>query len=113
MYLSSTEEKTKFTQDAAVQTIILAGAYLGAMLLAGAKVSMLGASPVNPAIAMNILIFNSTGDNWKTIFIFMLGPIGGSLLSLIFFRFVYQKTQDAMEEIEEAEEAENNALNDD
>ena len=55
MYLSSTEEKTKFTKDAAVQTIILAGSYLGAMLLAGIKLDILRASPVNPAIAFAII----------------------------------------------------------
>ena len=37
MYLSSTDKKTKFTSDAAIQTIILAGSYLGAMLLAGSQ----------------------------------------------------------------------------
>ena len=41
MYLSSTEEKTKFTKDSAVQTIILAGSYLGAMFLAGTKIENL------------------------------------------------------------------------
>lgn len=41
MYLSSTEEKTKFTKDAAIQTMILAGSYLGAMMLAGAKLQIL------------------------------------------------------------------------
>jgi len=41
MYLSSTEEKTKFTKDSAVQTIILAGSYLGAMFLAGTKIESL------------------------------------------------------------------------
>ena len=38
MYLCSTEKKTKFTDDHAIQTIILAGAYLGAMLLSGTKI---------------------------------------------------------------------------
>jgi len=41
MYLSSTEEKTKFTKDAAIQTIILAGSYMGAMILAGTKLTSL------------------------------------------------------------------------
>jgi len=41
MYLSSTEPKTKFTNDKAVQTIILAGSYLGSMLLAGNKIQVL------------------------------------------------------------------------
>ena len=89
MYLSSTEEKTKFTKDAAVQTMILAGSYLGAMLLAGAKIASLRASPVNPAIAVALVFFNSTTKNWASLYIFILAAPGGSILSLLFFRFVY------------------------
>ena len=58
MYLTSTEEKTKFTNDAAIQTIILAGSYLGAMLIAGVKLDKLDASPVNPAIAIVFVFFH-------------------------------------------------------
>ena len=108
MYLSSTDEKTKFTKDAAVQTIILAGSYLGAMLLAGNKIAELHASPVNPAIAFLIVFFNPSANNWKSLYIFAFGGFLGSFLSLFFFRFVYQKTQQAIDEIEEEEEEENN-----
>jgi len=89
MYLSSTDEKTKFTKDSAVQTIILAGSYLGAMLLAGAKISVLRASPVNPAIALWVIVFNSSAKNWGSIWIFCGVSFIGSVLSLIFFRLVY------------------------
>ena len=41
MYLCSTDPKTKFTSDAAIQTIILSGSYMGAMLLAGTKIAVL------------------------------------------------------------------------
>lgn len=57
MYLSSTEEKTKFTKDAAVQTIILAGSYMGAMMLAGTKLYVLQASPVNPAVVLAVMFW--------------------------------------------------------
>mmetsp|Transcript_2952 Transcript_2952/g.5001 ORF Transcript_2952/g.5001 Transcript_2952/m.5001 type:complete len:114 (+) Transcript_2952:546-887(+) len=112
MYLSSTDERTKFTKDAAVQTIILAGSYLGAMLLAGNKISELHASPVNPAIAFLIVFFNSSGKNWASLYIFVIGGFIGSFISLIFFRFVYQKTQEAIEDIEEEEENNEEALMD-
>ena len=56
MYLCSTEEKTKFTKDSIVYTMILSSSYLAAMLLSGSKVN-LGVSPLNPAIGIvyNIL----------------------------------------------------------
>lgn len=97
MYLSSTEENTKFTKDAAVQTIILAGSYLGAMLLAGNKIEILHASPVNPAIALSTLFFNFNGDNLADIWIFCGMSFAGSLLALIFFRKVYQTTVEAVD----------------
>lgn len=73
------------------------------MLLAGAKVSQIRASPVNPAIASMIIIANSSAENWKTIWVFFLGDIIGSFASLFFFRFVYQRTQEVIDEIEEEE----------
>jgi glycerol uptake facilitator-like aquaporin len=95
MYLSSTDPKTKFTKDAAIQTIILSGSYLGAMLLAGTKLHGIKLSPVNPAVALGIFIFNGLdGRNIISLVIFLSAPIGGSFLALLFFRFIYQKTKD-------------------
>lgn len=113
MYLSSTEEKTKFTKDSAVQTIILSGAYMGAMMISGAKINEIRASPVNPAITSMIILYNSSSGNWRSSWVFILGDLIGSFLSLIFFRFVYQRTQEAMDEIEEEESNNGDALMDD
>jgi|TARA_B110001450_G_C17554423_1_gene454054 glycerol uptake facilitator-like aquaporin len=92
MYLSSTEEKTKFTKDKAVQTIILAGSYMGAMLIAGCKLKILRASPVNPAIAFIIAIFNGGDGAFWGSWVFIAGSLLGSVLSLIFFEYVYKTT---------------------
>jgi glycerol uptake facilitator-like aquaporin len=92
MYLTSTEEKTKFTKDAAIQTIILAGSYLGAMLIAGVKMETLDASPVNPAIAIAFVFFNPSTKAFGSVLIFGTMSFAGSILALIFFRFVYKKT---------------------
>ena len=113
MYLSSTEEKTKFTKDKAVQTIILAGSYLGAMLIAGVKLIKLRASPVNPAIAISIAFFNAGDGAFKSLWIFIAGSLLGSVLSLIFFEFVYKTTTQLVEDIEEEEDHQQEALLDD
>lgn len=104
MYLSSTEEKTKFTKDKAVQTIILAGSYLGAMLIAGVKLTTLRASPVNPAIAIAISFTNPGIGALGSLWIFIAGSLLGSVLSLIFFEFVYKTTTQLVEDIEEEED---------
>lgn len=77
------------------------------MLLAGAKIDRVRASPVNPAIAFMITLFNSNSRNWASIWILVGGGFVGSILSLVFFKFVYQKTQEAMEDMEEEEESNN------
>ena len=89
MYLSSTDPKTKFTKDAAIQTIILAGSYFGAMLLAGTKIALYQVSPVNPAVAVGILVSNLNSKNFETTWIFLVGPMAGSAIALFFFRFIY------------------------
>jgi len=94
MYLCSTDVKTKFTKDAAIQTIILSGSYLGAMLLAGTNMKPYMASPVNPAIALGIVTLNLSGKNFQSGWIFLAAPFGGSVLALLFFRFIYKKTQE-------------------
>jgi glycerol uptake facilitator-like aquaporin len=60
MYLCSTEDSTKFTKDSVMQTMVLAGSYLAAMTFAGSYVSHLYISPVNPAIALSMAIWNSS-----------------------------------------------------
>ena len=60
MYLLSTQEKTKFTKDHMLQTIVLAGSYLAAMNFAGSYVEFINISPVNPAIAITMILMNSS-----------------------------------------------------
>lgn len=77
------------------------------MLLAGTKLKT-KASPVNPAVALSICLWNFSPENLKSLYIFVFGSFGGSFLALIFFRYVYKKTTEQMEQIEEEEEDETN-----
>ena len=98
MYLSSTDPKTRFTKDAAIQTIILSSSYVGAMLFSGTKlIQPIHASPVNPAIALAIVVWNPSKKNWATSYIFLGSSFAGSFLAIIFFRFIYQKTAETIE----------------
>lgn len=110
MYLCSTEEKTKFTKDSVVQTMVLASSYLAAMTLAGMHVPLLNISPVNPAIALVQMIFASSKDQWESSWIFLFIGFGGSLLALIFFRFVYKKTAEVMDDYGEEDDDKKEAL---
>ena len=67
------------------------------------------ASPVNPAIALAIILFNSgSAENWASCWIFIGGSFAGSFLALIFFRFVYQKTAADIEQMEDEEDEDAN-----
>lgn len=113
MYLCSTEEKTKFTKDSVIQTMILAASYLSAMKLSGANVDGFRLSPVNPAIAfaMNTTFFLGQKEGWRSIWIFLIFGFAGSLLAFLFFRFIYKTTAELAEEEEQAEADEDNENN--
>ena len=112
MYLCSTEEKTKFSKDSFMQTMVLSGSYLAAMVFAGAYVELIFVSPVNPAIALAMVLCNSSGRGWASSWIYCLLGFAGSFLAYIFFRFVYIKTVITADEIEaEEEEHEENNKN--
>ena len=111
MYLCSTEEKTKFTKDSVIQTMILASSYLAAMKLSGANVTAIGLSPVNPAVATFVLLtfYPGQGDGWKSIWIFLIFGFLGSFCAFMFFRFIYKTTADTIADID-AEEREQEEL---
>jgi len=92
MYLTSTVSSTKFTDDAALQTIILSASYYCSMHFAGIYIEPLKCSPVNPAIAWAFWIWN-VRDNTKGFAIFTFCPLIGALLSYIFFNLVYLRTK--------------------
>ena len=72
MYLCSTEEKTKFTKDHLIQTIVLSGSYLAAMNFAGSYTDIIFISPVNPAVALTMILFNPAAVVWKSFWILFL-----------------------------------------
>jgi len=89
--------------------MVLSGSYLSAMVFAGAYVPLFYVSPVNPAIALTMILFNSSTEGWKSFWIYTLLGFAGSFLAYIFFKMVYIKTVTTADEIEaeENEEEEN------
>ena len=105
MYLCSTEEKTKFTKDSVVQTMILAASYLAAMKLSGSNVEIFNLSPVNPAVAFGALLTFNPGqkEGWRSIWIFLIFGFIGSLAAFMFFRFVYKTTAETIDAMDDEE----------
>ena len=116
-----TDERTHLSDQSAINCFIIAAAYVAARsIVNGSDTGLQGFNGVssygaclNPAVAvgitMNSIWFHS-GDTLKWFWIYWLMPFAGSLLAIVFYRFVYMKTQlmivkDQQEEKMEHEEA--------
>jgi len=93
-----TDERLKFSNENAINCFIIAAAYTSSRSIVNGvsfSVSTYGAC-LNPAIAVGVTL-NSLitwpGDSLKWFWIYWLLPFAGSILSIIFYRFVYMKTQ--------------------
>jgi glycerol uptake facilitator-like aquaporin len=109
-----TDERLKFSNENAINCLIIAAAYTSSRAIingtgvcfpindvagkacgAAGGISSYGAC-LNPAIALGIClnsVINWPGDSFKWFWIYTFMPLLGSLLSIIFYRFVYMKTQ--------------------
>ncbi len=104
LYLTQTEEKTKFSKDPAIAAFVIACAYVAARAMTTGPNN--GGSPLNPSIgvATNIVMsFKAGGDSLKWIWIYGLFPFAGAVLALVFHELVYKKTHDVIQEEEEHE----------
>jgi glycerol uptake facilitator-like aquaporin len=111
-----TDERTHLSDQQPINCFVIAAAYVGARSIVNgsgfSSISSYGAC-LNPAVAIGITlnsIWFHAGDTLKWFWIYWLMPFAGSLLAILFYRFVYMKTQlmvlkDQQEEKEEHEEA--------
>lgn len=122
-----TDERLHFSKEPAINCFIIAASYVSArsitngtayatcITVAGTTTCTPGISTfgacLNPAIAVGITLvslMNMPGDSLKWFWLYWLLPFAGSLLAIVFYRFVYMKTQlmvmkDQQEEKEEDE----------
>lgn len=101
LYLTQTEEKTKLSDDNAITTLIISAAYYVAIYWSGSFYMVQTANPLNPAIAigdgLGILLHGVfTWDTW--IWLFYVVPLGGSLIAVLLFEYVYKPAQATVEE---------------
>lgn len=101
LYLTQTEEKTKLSDDNAITTLIIAGAYYVGVYWSSSFGTVQTSNPLNPAIAMGdglgILLHGVfEWDTW--IWIFYVVPLGGSLIAVLLFEYVYKPAQETVQE---------------
>ena len=101
LYLTQTEEKTKLSDDNAITTLIISAAYYVAYAWSSSFYVVQTANPLNPAIAMGDglgMLFHGafSWDTW--IWLFYVVPLGGSIIAVILFEYVFKPAQETVEE---------------
>ena len=114
-----TDERLQFSKENAINCFIIASSYVAARsIVNGVELELITANYgacLNPAVAIGITlnsIMNYPGDSMKWFWLYWLMPFAGSILAIIFYRFVYMKTQmmvmNDRQEHHEEEEVEQN-----
>ena len=95
MYLTQTEKATKLTEDPAFTTLLISAAYITAMNLGYSVEIALSPSPLNPAIAVGLILAQLFAGYFSVIkmtWIYCVFAFAGALLSVISFEFIYKKS---------------------
>jgi glycerol uptake facilitator-like aquaporin len=93
-----TDERLHFSKEPAINCFIIAASYVSARSIVNGTtftISTYGAC-LNPAVAVGITLnsmMQTPGDSLKWFWLYWLLPFAGSLLAIVFYRFVYMKTQ--------------------
>ena len=111
-FMMQTDEKMLFSRERAINCFIIGSSYVAARaMFYGETISAVATTAItstgavlNPAISLGIMLgalFNGVsvgaGGAFMIWFIYPVMPILGAILSLLFFEFVYKKTQDVLE----------------
>lgn len=104
LYLTQTEDKTKLSSDPAITTLIIASAYVAAMMMACGPDDFI--TPLNPAIAFGTMfqqLYHGEGDAFKRIYIYIPFPLLGGLIAVAFHELIYKRVSQTIQESEENE----------
>ena len=92
-----TDERLHFSKENAINCFVIASAYVTSRTIVngvGHTISTYGAC-LNPAVAIGISLVSAINNPGALVWfwLFWLLPLGGSICAIIFYRFVYLKTQ--------------------
>lgn len=93
-----TDDRLKFSNENAINCFIIASAYVSSRAIVNGstpKISTYGAC-LNPAVAVGITlnsVMTNAGETFKWFWLYWLMPLVGSVIAILFYRFVYMKTQ--------------------
>lgn len=95
-----TDERLHFSKEATINCFIIASSYVAARSIVNgvslATITAYYGACLNPAVAIGISlnsVLDDAGATFTWFWIYWLMPFAGSILAIIFYRFVYMKTQ--------------------
>lgn len=108
-----TDKKTQFSKDRVVNCLIISSSYVSARLMSGGRlVTRLRTTKqsycgplLNPALAMGQMIVSF---DFKYIWIYFLMPFGGAALALIFYEYIFVRSQEYLADDSEEGESQGN-----
>lgn len=113
-FMTQTEEKMLFSNEKAINCFIIASSYVAARAIffgAGVGTITTYGACMNPAMALGICFASIFGefakDAFKWFWLYTFFPFIGSILALIFYEFVYKKTQEMLNHDEEVDQNNN------
>ena len=96
-FLIQTEKQTQFSNDRAIWSLIISAAYGTVIAFNSDKIG----TSMNPAYSLGVqmtMLMDYGGKYLKYLWIYLIFPFLGSILALLFYEFVYKKTQEAVEQ---------------
>jgi glycerol uptake facilitator-like aquaporin len=98
LYLTQTEEKTKFSKDPSITSLIISCSYVAARIMTGSP-NLGKASVLNPAIALGtniVMTFDENSVGLQYFYIYTFMPLLGGVLAVLFHEFLYKPSQDVI-----------------
>ena len=97
-FMANTDEKSQFSNEAAINCFVLASSYVGARTIFYGDVTSITSfgAVMNPATAIGIQmsgLFSNGFSSWNSIYLYPTVPFAGSFLAVLFFELVYKNTQ--------------------
>ena len=105
-FLVSTDKKTQYSQEKAMNCLVISSSYTGAMMIAGGGMVTLGQPLLNPFIALGLALWSGVWDYPQ----YMIFPWLGSVLALIFYELIFVRTLEYLEADDDEDENEDRQL---
>ena len=93
IYLTQTEEQTKFSNEKSITCLIIASSYIAARSMCAGNYITATGSCLNPAIGIGtsiVMLFNDGSVGLKWIWLYGLLPFAGAILAVFFHEFIFK-----------------------